>query len=295
MNSLSNTCVSTNTIDTVSIVQLGRRRTLMASIEQGTFLLQTPPASILRIRDAPIIESGSLKKMYNRSTLLAELKGSTHLNVVDASSINDRSAPVIDALVHIRFSERRAFLNSLLLQTEQFFSRLRKETPAKVQNLFEASMETADWTQHKAVDIIDSSKVVLNSLVQTGAETAGKAKVGAQDLIETSRVNAQGLLESSQEVANKAKLNAQDLLETGLEKTAQARVQAKDLFGAGVNKMGQALDSGKDLTIGTVQLASATGSAIAVKASEISNKVQSFINEKAELAFTDRTSLPASM
>eukprot|EP01113_Clastostelium_recurvatum_P038126 TRINITY_DN565_c0_g1_i1.p1 TRINITY_DN565_c0_g1~~TRINITY_DN565_c0_g1_i1.p1 ORF type:complete len:489 (+),score=205.19 TRINITY_DN565_c0_g1_i1:111-1577(+) len=232
-NSKATTTSDVSTIE-ISIVQLARKRTLMRSVEQGEYSLQAPPADKMHIRDAPRMESASLKKMYDRSSLAAAIRGAQQLRVVPSSDISDRSAPIIEEGVQLRFSERRAFLNALLVQVEKFYLRVL----STVSHIHHTSLETAIYMRENAPakvhDIVEAGSSKVHDLYEAGRETAASTQVKASHLIDSGKaavgkatteikVNAQGLLETSKEVVqeindvtDEATFNAGELMnETG--------------------------------------------------------------------------------
>jgi len=230
------------TMDSVSIVQLARKRTLMRSIEQAEFKLQAPPSSKMHIRDAPRMECASLKKMYNRSALAESVRGAIKLRVLSANEISDRSAPVIEAGVRIRFSERRAFLHALLLQVEQFYIRVlstvshihhtsietaqyvRANAPGKVHDMYEAGKETALLGQQKASSLIDSSKGAFSTI-----------KVNAQGIASDVALEAREIAAEARDIAREARINATELIEVSANAVGLAAKTAAKAVAAQAN------------------------------------------------------------
>jgi len=261
---------SSCTTETVFMIQLGRRNKLMRSIEDKAFTLAPPPADKIHYNCDPVLDGTSLKKIYNRSILAKSIReNTTPLKHVEKSLINDRSFPLIDSDVHIKFSERRAFLHRLLLQVEQFYVRVLES----VVHIHHSSVDTAKYfAEHapvKAREIVEQGKGLAHSAVDvsvdvahTLSDTATGTGMLAVELIHDA-------VHTGKDQAAAAKVNAQGLVDSGKVKVSAAKLRASSILESGKETANEVVESINR----TASLASAKTSAFASVVAEKANEV----------------------
>jgi len=209
---------------------------MVSAIEQG-MPFQLRHVAKCRDRSAPVIEANYLKKVYDRTGLMTSLRGAVQLKVLKYSDIKDRSAPKIDPTVHIRFVERKAFLDTVLGGAYNFYERLlgavsnisASSIKAKAGELYEKGLSTANGVsavaqakaqtaQEKAGGIIVNVKENASEILEAGKDTAHAAQVRATELIESGQVKAAAVRSTASRKVASARFTWNDLYTSGKEK-----------------------------------------------------------------------------
>lgn len=229
----------------------------MKCIEDGNALLSSPPADKISNRSAPVIESISLKKHYDRSNLAKAIRENAQ-PLKHVESVSDRSAPYIEQDIVINFSKRRAFLYSLKLQAEQFLERLRlsanqsadnvkqlaETAPVKTKALLEQTKalahKGAEQVQALADQVADSAAVnqhkaasALNSAVATGKIRMTEAKINAQGLVDSGKEAASQAVDQVKETAQLTAAKTSAIASLVREKSSEALHKGQAIFQAG--------------------------------------------------------------
>jgi len=154
----------------------------MRDLLAGGFKLKH--SAILLDRSSPKIEGAQLKKTYNRRFLMESIRTSRRLSPVSAQNIKDRSAPRIDRNIHIRFVERRSFLDNVLQGAENFYSRLLHSLKTSTHSLASSTQSLAGSLKGTTQSLAASLKDTLFESAETLAANLRTRQSLVQDIAE---------------------------------------------------------------------------------------------------------------